>query len=238
MYAPFGCGVLIGPRSSFTEGDPFLVGGGAVDLVDLEEVVWTSPPEREEAGSPNVIGAVALHAAIDQLTEIGFGAITDHDDLVAGALRKGLDGTPGVHLLGPGLDVKTLPVASFTVDNVPHALVAARLSAEFGIGVRHGCFCAHPYLVRLLGMRGASLENFRAMARAGQRAALPGAVRASGGLSTTLEDVERLLLAVREIATTPAPASYVRNERNGEWWPLGLARPDDGMGDLPGCGAT
>jgi selenocysteine lyase/cysteine desulfurase len=201
-------------------------------------VVWTAPPEREEAGSPNVIGAVALHAAITELTEIGFDAITAHDDLVARALRNGLADIAGVHLLGPDLDTVTLPVASFTIDGVAHALVAARLSAEFGIGVRHGCFCAHPYLVRLLGMRGASLESFRSMARAGERSSLPGAVRASAGLTTTLEDVERLLLAVQEIAATPAPASYVRNERNGEWWPRGLARPDDGRGDLPGCGAT
>ena len=67
MYAPFGAGVLIGPRSTFADGDPFLAGGGAVDLVDLDEVMWTDPPEREEAGSPNVIGAVALGAAIDEL---------------------------------------------------------------------------------------------------------------------------------------------------------------------------
>ena len=52
MYAPFGVGILIGPRATFAEGDPFLVGGGAVDLVDLDEVAWTDPPEREEAGSP------------------------------------------------------------------------------------------------------------------------------------------------------------------------------------------
>jgi selenocysteine lyase/cysteine desulfurase len=230
--------VLIGPRSSFLEGDPFLVGGGAVDLVDLDEVIWTAPPEREEAGSPNVIGAVALHAAIDELADIGFDAIKAHDDDVAHALRAGLRGIEGVQLLGPELETPTLPVASFTVEGVTHALVAARLSAEFGIGVRHGCFCAHPYLVRLLGMRGASLESFRSMARAGDRASLPGAVRASGGLTTTLEDVDRLLGAVSEIATTKTPPSYVQNERNGEWWPEGLPRPDDGMGSLPGCGAT
>ena len=73
MYAPFGAGVLIGPRATFTEGDPFLAGGGAVDLVDLDEVVWTDPPEREEAGSPNVIGAVALGTAITELEALGLG---------------------------------------------------------------------------------------------------------------------------------------------------------------------
>ncbi len=58
MYAPFGAGALVGPRHAFVDGDPFLAGGGAVDLVDLDEVVWTDPPEREEAGSPNVLGAI------------------------------------------------------------------------------------------------------------------------------------------------------------------------------------
>ena len=52
MYAPFGAGVLIGPRAAFADGDPFLAGGGAVDLVDLDEVLWTAPPEREEAAPP------------------------------------------------------------------------------------------------------------------------------------------------------------------------------------------
>ena len=67
LYAPFGSGALIGPRSLFETGDPFLAGGGAVDLVGLDEVIWTAPPDREEAGSPNVVGAVALHAAIEAL---------------------------------------------------------------------------------------------------------------------------------------------------------------------------
>ena len=79
MYAPFGAGVLVGPRPTFADGDPFLAGGGAVDLVDLDEVVWTEPPEREEAGSPNVVGAVALGAALDQLGRIGWDAIAAHE---------------------------------------------------------------------------------------------------------------------------------------------------------------
>ena len=144
MYAPFGAGALVGPRSAFTEGDPFLAGGGAVDLVDLEEVVWTDPPEREEAGSPNVVGAVALHAAIDVLGELGWDAVRAHDDAMAQRLHHGLDRIAGVRLLGPSARPGSLPVASFVVDDVPHALVAARLSAEDAIGVRHGCFCAHP----------------------------------------------------------------------------------------------
>src|SRR4029077_2361615 len=110
MYPPFGSGVLIGPRERFAEGDPFLAGGGAVDLVDLDEVTWTDPPDREEAGSPNVIGAVALDAAITELETIGFDAITEHDRGLAAELWARLGAVPGVQLLGPGCGEDTLPL--------------------------------------------------------------------------------------------------------------------------------
>jgi selenocysteine lyase/cysteine desulfurase len=130
MYAPFGAGALVGPRQTFVDGDPFLAGGGAVDVVDLDEVIWTDPPEREEAGSPNVIGAVALHAAIDEMGRVGWDAIAEHDRLLARRLRSALAALPGVRVLGPDPGAATLPLATFTVEGVHHALVAARLSAE------------------------------------------------------------------------------------------------------------
>jgi selenocysteine lyase/cysteine desulfurase len=220
MYAPFGAGVLVGPRRSFAEGDPFLAGGGAVDLVDLDEVLWTDPPEREEAGSPNVIGAVALHAAIDQFRAIGWPAIIEHDRALARRLRRGLAAIDGVTLLGPGLDTETLPVAAFTVAGVPHALVAARLSAEHAIGVRHGCFCAHPYLVRLLGLSADEIDSYRDDVRRGDRSRIPGAVRASAGLNTTEADIDRLLAAVREIAAGGRPpVDYEQDPHTGDYFP-------------------
>ena len=121
------------------------------------------------------------------------------------------------------------------VDGVPHALVAARLSAEFGIGVRHGCFCAHPYLIRLLGLGHDELERFRAAARHHDRGSLPGAVRASAGISTTAADVERLLEAVDTVATTSLPAEYLADRVTGDYWPRGLARPDARLGRASAC---
>ena len=241
MYAPFGAGVLVGPRATFSEGDPFLAGGGAVDLVDLDEVIWTEPPDREEAGSPNVIGAVALDAAIRELVRFGWDAVRAHDDELAMALQNGLAEVPGVHLLGPAgpgghkqspagpgghkqapdLVTRTLPLATFTVDRVPHALVAARLSAEFGIGVRHGCFCAHPYLLRLLGLSPAQVLAYREAVIAGDRREIPGAVRASAGLSTSLTDVDRLVQAVGVIASAEdPPVAYEQDPGTGDFWPM------------------
>jgi selenocysteine lyase/cysteine desulfurase len=219
MYAPFGAGVLIGPRAAFAEGDPFLAGGGAVDLVDLDDVVWTDPPEREEAGSPNVIGAVALHAAIDEFDRIGWSAVRAHDDELAARLRNGLSAIHGVRVLGPASD-DVLPVAAFVVDGVSHALVAARLSAEYAIGVRHGCFCAHPYLLRLLALTPEEVASYRDAVQAGDRRQIPGAVRASAGLSTTAADIDVLLDAVAAIASdASAPVAYNQDPHTGDFWP-------------------
>jgi len=220
MYAPFGAGVLVGPRATFATGDPFLAGGGAVDLVDLDEVVWTDPPDREEAGSPNVLGAVALHAAIDELNGLGWDVIRAHDDDLARRLREGLLGIDGVRLLGPSAQPGGLPVASFVVHGMSHALVAARLSAEHAIGVRHGCFCAHPYLLRLLGMSAPEVADYRAAVLRGDRRRIPGAVRASAGVSTSSEDVDRFLDALARIVSGEAPpVAYDQDDHTGDYWP-------------------
>ena len=222
MYAPFGAGILLGPRQSFAEGDPFLAGGGAVELVDLDEVAWTDPPEREEAGSPNVIGAVALHAAIDEMRRIGWDAIAAHDRELSARLRRGLAAMDGVTLLGPDLTVDTLPLATFTISGIHHGLVAARLSVEFGIGVRHGCFCAHPYLLRLLHLTPDQVAEYHAAVLAGDRRSTPGAIRASAGLSTSTDDIDRFLVAVGQIVAGGTPEfSYEQDPHTGDFWPTG-----------------
>ena len=226
LYAPFGAGALVGPRDAFATGDPFLAGGGAVDLVDLDEVLWTEPPEREEAGSPNVIGAVAMGTALRELGRIGWDAIREHESLLARRLRSGLAAIDGVTLLGPSPEVDTLAVATFTVQGVHHALVAARLSAEWGIGIRHGCFCAHPYLLRLLGVGPDEQAAARAQVIGHDRRNIPGAARASCGLGTSLADVDTLLGAVQVIADgSPPPIAYVQDPHTGDY------RPEE---DLPG----
>jgi selenocysteine lyase/cysteine desulfurase len=224
LYAPFGAGALIGPRRTFETGDPFLAGGGAVDLVDLDEVIWTEPPEREEAGSPNVVGVVAFGLAMEELERLGWESIVAHESDLSERLHRGLRSIPGVDLLGPrrraGADAEGLAVATFTVEGVHHALVAARLSAEFGIAVRHGCFCAHPYLIRLLGVGPDGIARARAAVRRGDRGAIPGAVRASCSLGTTADDVDALISALAQIASgEPPPVPYVQDPATGDFWP-------------------
>ncbi|MGH9280191.1 MAG: aminotransferase class V-fold PLP-dependent enzyme, partial [Acidimicrobiales bacterium] len=218
MYAPFGAGVLVGPRAAFADGDPFLAGGGAVDLVDLDEVVWTDPPEREEAGSPNVVGAVALGTAVSVLERLGWERIGAHDRDIGERLRAAVESVPGATVLGPHGGASALPVVSFTVAGHAHAQVAARLSAEFAIGVRHGCFCAHPYVVRLLGLTRDAVNRYRDEVRAGDRRAMPGAIRASASLSTTAAEVERFAEALARVTDgTPPPVEYVQDTFTGDF---------------------
>jgi selenocysteine lyase/cysteine desulfurase len=129
------------------------------------------------------------------------------------------------------VDTETLPVAAFTVQGVPHALVAARLAAEEAIGVRHGCFCAHPYLMRLLGLSREVVQRYRDQVRRGDRSAMPGAVRASAGINTTENDVQRLLAAVAHVADGRPTVRYRQDPRTGDYHPdvpARLPRPRPG----------
>jgi selenocysteine lyase/cysteine desulfurase len=179
---------------------------------------------------------VALGTAIGEFGRIGWDAIEAHDSELSTRLRSGLAEIAGVHVLGPDLAVSTLPLATFTVTGLHHALVAARLSAEYGIGVRHGCFCAHPYLLRLLRLSSQQVAAYRTAMLAGDRRAIPGAVRASAGISTSIADIDRLLAAVRTIASgDPAPFDYEQDPNTGDFAPVGAVA---GWGDDRSLGAS
>jgi selenocysteine lyase/cysteine desulfurase len=172
-----------------------------------------------------VVGAVALEATLAELGRIGWDTIGTREELLNRRLRRGLDAIDGVRVLGPGAGTETLAVASFVVEGVHHALVAARLSAEWGIGVRHGCFCAHPYLIRLLGLPADEVSAYRDRVRRGDHREVPGAVRASCSLATTAGEVDRLLDAVRAVAAgadagTPPPVPYEQDPATGDFWPV------------------
>ncbi|WP_017572007.1 aminotransferase class V-fold PLP-dependent enzyme [Nocardiopsis halotolerans] len=182
LYAPFGSGVLAGRTDWLREATPYLSGGGATRLVTEHDVVWNDLPARHEAGSPNVLGAVALAAACDTLTPRTQELLHVRESALLERLRTGLAAIDGVTELNLwGSEQPRVGIVSFTVDGLPADLLAAALSAEYGIGVRDGLFCAHPLVRRLLP------EGH------GQ------AVRASLGVGTTDEHVDRLVGAVADL---------------------------------------
>lgn len=222
MYAPFGSGALIGPRETFEQGAPEYRGGGTIDLVTLDEVRWAAPPERDEAGSPNLLGAVALAAAMRALQAAGMEAIAEHEkELTAYALRR-LQELPDVTVYGSAdprrLDDR-LGVISFNLRGIDHGKVAAILGFEGGIAVRHGCFCAHPYVVELLGLNEAERSAFRRQILEGDRTNMPGLVRVSFGCYNTREDVDHLVETVKRICDGDYLGEYVLDPHSGTYLP-------------------
>ncbi|HSB90568.1 MAG TPA: aminotransferase class V-fold PLP-dependent enzyme [Anaerolineales bacterium] len=220
LYAPYGGGALIGRRDVFEQGEPDARGGGTVEVVTVDDVVWSGPPDREEAGSPNVVGAVALALALDELGAVGMEAVAAHEAaLTAHALRQ-LAQIPGVRLYGdpdPNRAADRLGVIPFAVEGMSHFLVAAILGHEHAIGVRSGCFCAHPYVLCLLGLDSQEVADVRRRMLAGDKSEMPGLVRASFGLYNTIEEVDRFAEALARIARGEHRGTYRQDRPSGEF---------------------
>ncbi|MFF7213504.1 aminotransferase class V-fold PLP-dependent enzyme [Streptomyces sp. NPDC008238] len=215
LYAPFGSGVLAGRADWLCAAEPYLAGGGASRRVARGadggvDVDWHTTAARHEAGSPNVIGAYAIASACRTLTEAGFGRLVEREQALVARVRAGLAEVPEVRVLSLfGDDAPRVGVISFVVEGWNSSHFAAALSAEYGIGVRDGLFCAHPLVRTLLG--GSEQEPGECGA---PEAALDGAgpalnaIRVSFGAGTPDEHVERFVDAVRELVAEGAKWRY------------------------------
>jgi cysteine desulfurase / selenocysteine lyase len=222
LYAPYGTGALIGPCATFAQGVPDEVGGGTVKIVTRDDVVWTDGPDRDEAGSPNVVGAVALAAACQALTRLGMEALADHERTLTAQLLSALRSLPGVEVYGsadPNVLEDRLGVIAFNVSGRHDGLIAAALAWEWAIGVRHGCFCAHPYVLELLHVSPAQARSVREAIMAGDRRAVPGAVRVSFAPYNTPAEVNQLVTALAALGDGELGATYDQDPGTGEFSP-------------------
>jgi len=213
LYAPFGAGALVGRRDWLDAAPPYLAGGGAVVRVRADGTSWTTAPARHEAGTPNVVGAVALAAACRALINLGASRLIEHEQALLDRLLAGLSELPAVSRLRQWTDAEE-PIAmlSFTVEGRPAELVAQYLSAEHGIGVRDGRFCAHLLLDRLAPKHDGT------------------AVRASFGLGSRLADVDRLLVALEQLVRAGPRWTYSASDGYGpvpdpRSWPQWIVAP-------------
>jgi selenocysteine lyase/cysteine desulfurase len=232
LYAPFGTGALIGRRDTFTRGEPEYRGGGTIDFVATDSVAWAAAPDRDEAGTPNVAGAVALAASIQALQAIGLASIARHEAALTAYALERLAAVPGLRLYGdadPRRADQRLGVIPFNLEPYSHFLVASALSTEFGIGVRNGCFCAHPYLTQLLGLTPAEAQRIRSRLAGNDRRDMPGMVRISFALYNTADEVDALVDALATMARGDLRGRYRQDRSSGEFEAAGW-RPD-----LDGC---
>ncbi|MDL2323519.1 SufS family cysteine desulfurase [Ruminococcaceae bacterium OttesenSCG-928-A16] len=175
MYAPLGIGVLYGKKQLLNAMPPFLSGGDMIEYVQEQETSWAPLPQKFEAGTQNVGGAIGLAAAIEYIETIGWPAIEAHEKELMTYLMEGLAKMPHVHIVGnPNPTAPRYGVVAFTISGVHPHDVASILDTE-GVCIRAGHHCAQP-LMHYLGQ--------------------PATCRASLGLYNNKADIDALLAAI------------------------------------------
>ena len=174
LYGPTGIGVLYGKAALLESMPPFQVGGDMIQSVRFETTTYAEIPQKFEAGTPNIEGAVGLGAAIDHVSTLGIEAIEEQERGLLAYARKSLSDVPGLRVLGN--TPETTSILTFVVDGVhPHDL-ATLLDGE-NIAVRAGHLCSQPLM-----------DFFD----------IPAATRASLAIYNTKEDIDLLVAGVKK----------------------------------------
>jgi len=175
MYGPTGIGILYGKASHFEAMPPFLGGGDMISSVTFERSTWNVLPYKFEAGTPNIEGAIGLHAALDYIDGVGLEAITAYErDLLAYGTRV-LEGIDRVRLVGTARE--KAGILSFVIDGVHPHDVGTIVDRE-GVAIRTGHHCAQPLMDRF---------------------GLPATARASIAMYNTREELDVLGRAVHKV---------------------------------------
>ena len=194
IYAPFGSGVIIGLRKIFNEKDPASSGGGTVQIVLDERQLWLDTPEKNEAGTPNLFGAISIAEALKEMDKIGFQVIENNEKDLLSYLIKELKQFEKVTLYADNENIDDrLGILVFNIDGMTYEEVGGALADIRGIGVREGGFCAHPYTRRVLGIKDDELQRY--MSEVG----IPGLVRVSLGIYNTKKEANIFLDTVEYI---------------------------------------
>lgn len=195
MYAPFGTGVLIGPKKVLQFGPPEYAGGGTVKFVTSDNIVWDDTPAKDEAGTPNVLGVVALKTAIETVNQISMPLLSQYERRLWYYTVKKMSNLPGLKIYCDTDAVKPrIGVIPFNIEGLHHKLVGEILSDEAGIATRTGCFCAQPYVQKLLNLTPAEIIQYQ-----NNPSVRPGMVRVSFGLYNDYREVDVLIQTLAKI---------------------------------------
>jgi cysteine desulfurase/selenocysteine lyase len=157
LYGPTGIGCLWSHAELLQSLPPWQGGGAMIDTVTFEGTTFAAPPARFEAGTPHIVGAVGLHAAIDWVENLTLDAIHAHECALVAEARAALSDIGGVTLFGPE---DSAGIVSFNVDGV-HPHDTATILDDAGVAVRAGHHCAQP-LMRWLGIEATARASFAA----------------------------------------------------------------------------
>jgi cysteine desulfurase/selenocysteine lyase len=171
LYGPTGIGCLWGRAEHLQLLPPWQGGGSMIDRVTFEHTTYLEPPMRFEAGTPHIVGAVGLHAAVNWVENLGLDAIHAHECALVTEARGALSAIPGVTIYGPE---DSAGIVSFNVEGV-HAHDTATILDDAGVAVRAGHHCAQP-LMNWLGVPATARASFAAHSDSSDIAALVGGI--------------------------------------------------------------
>jgi cysteine desulfurase / selenocysteine lyase len=174
LYGPTGIGALWARSELLDAMPPWQGGGSMIDRVSFEKTSYAPAPMRFEAGTPTIIEAIGLHAAIDYVESIGVAAIATHEQSLVMSLCAALSQTSAITLYGPK---DSAGIVSFTMEGVhPHDI--GTILDEEGVAIRAGHHCCQP-LMEYLGV--------------------PATVRASFGIYNDESDVAALVRGIERV---------------------------------------
>lgn len=174
LYGPTGIGALWARGELLEAMPPYQGGGSMIDRVTFAATSWAPPPQRFEAGTPNIVGALGLHAAIDYVDAIGLDAIEAHEKALVAKARDALSAINSVRLFGPA---DSAGIVSFAIEGVhPHDI--GTILDEEGVAIRAGHHCAQPLMDHL---------------------DLPATARASFGIYNDEDDVAALARGIERV---------------------------------------
>jgi cysteine desulfurase/selenocysteine lyase len=167
LYGPTGIGCLWGRAELLAQMPPWQGGGSMIEKVTFEETTFLDPPARFEAGTPHIVGAIGLHAAVNWVENLSLDAIHAHECALVAECRDALRSIGGVTLYGPE---DSAGIVSFNVDGV-HPHDTATILDDAGVAIRAGHHCAQP-LMRWLGVEATARASFAAHSDSSDIAAL------------------------------------------------------------------
>ena len=208
-YAPFGSGAIVGRKDYLNSNTPFLSGGGCVAGVFDDNIIWTGVPEKFEAGTQNFFGVIAMAKAMEDLQNIGFNNIENHESMLKNYLISNMKKIRNVILYGDTTYTDDrIGVIAFNVMEREYGDLAIKMATERGISLRAGKFCAHPYVYRLL-----NVSNCDAYRDVVSGEYCYGMVRASLGLYNTKEEADIFLNQLEYIANRKNPNRVYRKPK-------------------------
>lgn len=201
IYTPMAPGVLLAKKSVLNNLNGQDLGGGSVSSVSYYDFEFVKDStEKEESGTPNIVGAIALAAVLKELIHVGLQNIETKDQALMNYLKSELTALKDITVYGD-LSLSRTGALAFNHKNIDHGLLAAILNDYYSIAVRNECFCAHPYVSSLLKeeLWQLDLSNVSEDQQEWFINRKRGMVRASLSLYNSKQDVDALTSALMEI---------------------------------------